>query len=122
MTDLTYRPEVFVRARLDEIDPNDYHDRCQCDLGALLVFGDCSCSTPEMMRRDIEAKRMILDLIQPDLNTGIQVFAPDQEGFERWSKAYLIACALAGLYADHPDYSHKWARHAAMPALPQEET
>lgn len=111
MTELDYRPEVFVRARLDE------------DEKAERRYGEEGCDlcghTPRRPLADIAAKRRILDLIQPDLDTGTQVFAPDRDGFERWSKAYLTACALAAPYEDHPDYSHKWAHGPA--ALPQKE-
>jgi len=52
---------VFLKARWDEIDPDDAHHRHECDFRQLEFFGDCSCRVPELTRRDIEAKRQILD-------------------------------------------------------------
>ena len=111
---LQYRPEAFVRMRLDEAEADA--NRILAENQELREGGLSSTLWDEQdaealaVLADVVSKRWVLDIIQPDLDTGTQVFGPDRDGFEQWSKAYLIACALAEPWADHEDYSFKWER------------
>ena len=118
MTTLAYRPEAFVRARLEEAETDA---RQVLTENEILRRGGCSSplwDEQDAWARDtfanVASKRRVLDIIQPDLDAGTGAFTPDpQATMERWGKAYLIACALALPWADHPDYSHKWAKEGA---------
>jgi hypothetical protein len=120
VTTLDYRPEAFVRERLNEREKDARalldENRQARQRGLSSTLWDEQDAEANAALIDIESKRRILDIIQPDLDTGTQVFAPKREGFERWGKAYLIACALALPWPDHPDYSPKWAKEAEEPS------
>jgi hypothetical protein len=111
---LQYRPEAFVRMRLDEAETvarellAENQEARRSGLSSTLW--DEEDAEARATLADVASKRRVLDIIQPDLDKGTQVFAPDRGGFEQWGKAYLIACALASRWADHEDYSHKWER------------
>lgn len=117
MTSLDYRPEAFVRERLNEAETDARavldENRQARQRGLSSTLWDEQDAEANATLADIASKRRILDIIQPDLDTGTQVFAPEREGFEQWGKAYLIACALTLPWADHEDYSHKWAKEGA---------
>lgn len=114
---LQYRPEAFVRMRLDEAEKTAHatldENREARQGGLSSTLWDEQDAEANTVLSDVASKRRILDIIQADLDAGTQVFSPDRDGFEQWGKAYLIACALAEPYADHEDYSHKWAREEA---------
>lgn len=114
---LQYRPEAFVRARLDEAEAEARQILAENqglrEGGLSSTLWDEQDAWALDALADVASKRAILNIIQPDLDAGTRVFAPDREGFEWWGKAYLIACALASMWADHEEYSHKWAREWA---------
>ncbi|MFI7125972.1 DUF6221 family protein [Nonomuraea sp. NPDC050153] len=98
---------TFLKARLDEIDPNDFHDRTECDLGKLQVFGDCSCKVPDQVRRSVEAGRRLVDEYAEALRI--------QDGFREtgWEEgrreALELACRLrAQDYADREGFEERW--------------
>ncbi|MGI5274731.1 DUF6221 family protein [Nonomuraea sp. CA-218870] len=108
---LQYRPEAFVRMRLDEAETVAREllaENQEARSGLSSTLWDEEDAEARATLADVASKRRVLDIIQPDLDTGVQVFSPERDGFEQWGKAYLIACALASRWADHEDYSHKW--------------
>ncbi|TYB69710.1 hypothetical protein FXF51_05985 [Nonomuraea sp. PA05] len=117
---LQYCPEAFVRMRLDEREKDacgalEINQKAR-DAGLMgSTLWEEEDAAMHAVLADVKSKRWILDIIQPDLDAGTQVFGPDRDGFERWGKAYLIACALAEPWADHEDYSHKWAKGEVEP-------
>lgn len=116
---LTYRPEAFVRARLGEAEADAHQvlteNQSLREGGLSSTLWDEQDVEALTVLADVASKRRVLDIIQPDLDAGTQVFSPARDGFEQWGKAYLIACALALPWADHEDFSHKWEREGATP-------
>lgn len=107
---------AFLKARWDEIDPDDVHHRHECDFRQLEFFGDCSCRVPELTRRDIEAKRRLLDEMVPVVNELEDLTADEGQaahrpghpgeylsGFREATRYFLLI--LAEPHSGHPDYA-----------------
>ncbi|WP_326642916.1 DUF6221 family protein [Streptosporangium sp. NBC_01755] len=110
---------AFLKARWDEISPDDVHHRHECDFRQLEFFGDCSCRVPELTRRDIESKRRLLEDMVPVLDdledlTGSEGQAarhPRRPGEhlseDREATLYFLKL-LARPFFDHSDFDPAW--------------
>ncbi len=106
---------VFLTARLDETEARalaareDWDDESQRyewnDLSEA-VFAHARCLDPELVLREVEAKRNILDALQ-------EAEAALDRGYTdlvRGSQLTLLRASrfLAAVYSDHPDYDQSW--------------
>ena len=87
---------AFLNARLDE-DERELVKDPPVGLGY--------ANLAARIRRDVEAKRAILDQLATDLSYS----PPVPSGHQRaWAIASLIVEALTTVYSDHPDYRPEW--------------
>jgi hypothetical protein len=99
----------FLRARLDEDEApwGDFIDlhanHCGSCGGPPGPF-PCDCRWPERMRREVEAKRRIVDYYEFDRSQ----FPESGDAAPTPAVLRDVLCLLALSYADHPDYRQEW--------------
>jgi Family of unknown function (DUF6221) len=125
---------AFIRARLDERQDADWHERtCQphrtmppgTPLGLAGSPMSCNCGVPDEVGRSVEAKRRIVDAHE------LEVFKVDAAPFDSYTgeprpDEYDVICStcgwatsdpssgcltvrlLASERPDHPDYRKQW--------------
>lgn len=119
---------AFFEARLteDEASAGDKHDRHDCDLGALQLYGDCSCGYPTRVLAEIRIKRYLISEYRSvetfDEKAAVEAAMrlPDEQAAmtalgQAWAKeaarSLLLAVikAEASLFALYPDYEPAWS-------------
>lgn len=119
---------AFFEARLaeEEASAGDKHDRHDCDLGALQLYGDCSCGYPARVLAEIRIKRYLISEYRSvegfDERAAVEAAMrlPDEQAAmtalgEAWAKEAARSLLLAvikgeaSLYALHPDYEAAWS-------------
>jgi hypothetical protein len=108
----------FWAARLDEDEEGapDLHDLRACVLGANERFGECRCSAPARVLREVEADRELLDLLDRAIRYRDRVFAqPPPRSVSDEMRAVTQMLALEqvvklriAVYSDHPDCRQEW--------------
>lgn len=92
---------LLERIAEDESTRGDKHDRWDCSLRQLEMFGDCTCKQPARVLAECEAKRRIIDWVA--------VTVDDFHACDGIKANMRIALKdLAKPYADHPDYREEW--------------
>ena len=123
MTDLV----DFLRQRLDEAEAAAWsiHDVSKCDAllyeedmaAAARRDPDCDCGRPGRERREVAAKRAILDAAEADMDSPYDLPEGVRDSRDEWERERDGALAgaaletlrhLAAVYADHPDYDEAW--------------